>query len=96
MIKDIIEELSKELGLPEQVVVKAYKVYWKFIKDRIEELPLKDRVLDEEVFNKTKKSFNIAGLGKLYCFDYATYSKIVSNYKRREENDKSEKSQTNG
>lgn len=96
MIKNVVEELSRELGLPENVIIKAYKAYWKFIKEKIEGLPLKSGVLDEEAFNKTKKSFNIAGLGKLHCFDYNTYNKMITNYKRREENDKSEESQTNG
>lgn len=92
---DVIKELATELQLPERVIIKAYRAYWKFIKMKIEELPLKDNILDEEVFNKTKKSFNISGLGKLYCCTYDKYKYRVLKYKERRD-DKSKESKTNG
>lgn len=89
---ETIRELSRSLGLPERVILKAYKAYWRFIKEKIEELPLKDNVLDEEVFNKMKKSFNVAGLGKLYCCKYERYKQDVLKYKEKVENDKHKES----
>ena len=50
-LKDIIKQVSQENNLPEEVVTLAYKSYWKFIKDTIQELPLKED-LSEEEFNK--------------------------------------------
>lgn len=92
---NVVKELSRELQLPERVIIKAYRAYWRFIKEKTEALPLKDNVLDEEVFNKTKKSFNIAGLGKLYCCEYNKYKYKVLNYKERRDV-KSKESQANG
>ena len=63
---DIVGKVSEELGLPKEVVNKTYKSYWKFIKQTIQSLPLKDN-LSEEEFAKLKTNFNIPSLGKLTC-----------------------------
>ena len=63
---DIIDKVSQELGIPFEVVNVAYKSYWKFIKQTIQSLPLKDN-LSEEEFAKLKTNFNIPSLGKLTC-----------------------------
>ena len=52
--------------MPKEIVDKYYKVYWEFIKKKIEELPLKEPLTEQE-FSKLRKSFNIKGIGKLYC-----------------------------
>lgn len=61
---DIIGKVSKELDIPVEVVDAAYKSYWKFIKQTIQSLPLKDDI-DEEEFAKLRTNFNIPSLGKL-------------------------------
>ena len=63
---DIIGKVSKELDIPVEVVDAAYKSYWKFIKQTIQSLPLKDDI-DEEEFAKLRTNFNIPSLGKLTC-----------------------------
>ena len=63
---DIIDKVSQELGISFEVVNVAYKSYWKFIKQTIQSLPLKDN-LSEEEFAKLKTNFNIPSLGKLTC-----------------------------
>lgn len=63
-IKGIISKISKELGIPENKVLFAYTSYWKFIKETIEKLPLKN-IETEEEFNNLKVNFNIPSLGKL-------------------------------
>ena len=63
---DIIDKVSQELGIPSEVVNAAYKSYWKFIKQTIQSLPLKDN-LSEEEFAKLKTNFNVPSLGKLTC-----------------------------
>lgn len=64
--EQIIESVANELQLPVDLVRKTYKAYWQFIRDTIQQLPLKDDISEEE-FKKIKTNFNIPSLGKLYC-----------------------------
>lgn len=64
--EQIVEAVAKELELPVDLVRKTYKAYWQFIRDTIQELPLKDDINEEE-FQKLKTNFNIPALGKLTC-----------------------------
>lgn len=63
---EVLESLSKELNLPSKVVDKAYKAFWRSIRENIKELPLKENITEED-FNKLKTNFNIPSLGKLTC-----------------------------
>ena len=63
MKKNIILSVSKNLGISPDVVEKAYKAYWVYIKTTIEALPLKED-LTEEKFLKLRTNFNIPSLGK--------------------------------
>ena len=74
---NIIDKVSQELGIPFEVVNIAYKSYWKFIKQTIQSLPLKDN-LNEEEFAKLKTNFNIPSLGKLTC----TFDRMMGVKKR--------------
>lgn len=76
---DIISRISKELDIPVEVIDKAYKSYWKFIKQTIQSLPLKDDI-DEEEFSKLRTNFNIPSLGKLTC----TFDRMIGVKKRLE------------
>lgn len=80
-----LNELHIKLDLPIEAIKSIYKAYWKFIRSKIEELPLKED-LDEETFNKLKTSFNIPNLGKLYC-PYKKY-KALKEVNRRSKDDK--------
>lgn len=66
MYKDVYLDVSKTLGIPPDVVEKAYKSYWLFIKSAIQDLPLKEDLTEEE-FSKLRTNFNIPSLGKLNC-----------------------------
>ena len=87
---DIIGKVSQEMGIPLEVVDTAYKSYWKFIKQTIQSLPLKDDISEEE-FAKLRTNFNIPSLGKLTCtFDRMMGVKKKFKYiKRLRENAKS-------
>ena len=74
---DIIDKVSQEMGLPPEVVDTAYKSYWKFIKQTIQSLPLKDNISEED-FTKLRTNFNIPSLGKLTC----TYDRMMGVKKR--------------
>lgn len=74
---DIIGKVSQEMDIPLEVVDTAYKSYWKFIKQTIQSLPLKEN-LNEEDFAKLRTNFNIPSLGKLTC----TYDRMLGMKKR--------------
>lgn len=74
---DIIGKVSQEMNIPPEVVDTAYKYYWKFIKQTIQSLPLKDDISEEE-FAKLRTNFNIPSLGKLTC----TFDRMVGVKKR--------------
>lgn len=69
---DIISKVSKDLNLPRELVENAYKAYWIFIRDTIEELPLKTELTQDEYVN-LRTNINIPSLGKLHC----TYNRYI-------------------
>ena len=69
---DIISKVSKELNLPRELVENTYKAYWIFIRDTIEELPLKTGLTQDEYMN-LRTNINIPSLGKLHC----TYNRYL-------------------
>lgn len=87
---ETLENLSRELKIPKEKILDAYKAYWKFIKRKIEELPLKED-LNEQEFSKLRTNFNIPKLGKLHC----TYPRYKTLNIKLKENDKRKKSKTN-
>ena len=74
---DIIGKVSQEMDIPPEVVDSAYKSYWKFIKQTIQSLPLKDDISEED-FTKLRTNFNIPSLGKLTC----TFDRMMGVKKR--------------
>lgn len=74
---DIIGKVSQEMDIPLEVIDTAYKSYWKFIKQTIQSLPLKDDISEEE-FAKLRTNFNIPSLGKLTC----TFDRMMGVKKR--------------
>ena len=81
--KTIFEKVSSELNIPVKVVEYAYKSYWKFIKQTVQSLPLKDDISEED-FIKLRTNFNIPSLGKLACtFDRMTGVKKRFKYIKR-------------
>lgn len=64
-LDDIIVKTSKELDLPEELVSRTYKAYWRVIREYIKNLPLKEELSDEE-FLKLKPNVNIPSIGKFY------------------------------
>lgn len=63
-LSKVFEEVSKELNIDKEVIREAYLSQWKFIREHIEELPLKG--ITEEEFSKLRVSFNIPSIGKFY------------------------------
>lgn len=63
-MKELYKETSEHLDLPIEVVKAAYESFYKFIRETIKEIPLKD--FDTDI-KDLKTSFNIPSIGKLYC-----------------------------
>lgn len=76
-MQKVLDKVSKELSIPKEVVEKTYKAYWRFIKEKIESLPI-DSIETEEDLKKLKTSFNLPNLGKLTC-SYSRLKKIREN-----------------
>lgn len=77
---EIINQVSKELNIPVEVVDKAYRSSFEFIKNKIQSLPLKEDISEEE-FSELRTNFNIPSLGKLVCtFDRMEGVKKRFNY----------------
>lgn len=63
--EEIIQKVSEETGLPQKLVDRTYKAYWKAVREHITLLPLKDDLTDEE-FGKLQPNINIPSIGKLH------------------------------
>lgn len=88
--EEIIAKVSKDTGISEEIVNKAYKGFWLFVKDTIQNLPLKED-LSEDEFMSLRTGFNIPSLGKLGC-TYQKYKKVKDKFKYiKKIKDKSEK-----
>ena len=75
--KPIFEKVSQETGIPEEVVSLAYRTFWRFVRDTITNLPLKEDLTEKE-FNKLRTCFNVPSFGKLVC----TYDRYLGMKKR--------------
>ena len=72
--EEAVKIVSEELDISYEVVLEAYRSFWRFIRENISELPFKQDITEEE-FNKLRTNFNIPSLGKLSC-NYDRYKAI--------------------
>lgn len=77
--QEIVNKVSGDIGLSPDITDKAYKAFWKYIRDTIQELPLKEDMSEEE-FLMLRPNFNIPSLGKLTC-TYKRYSGVKEKFK---------------
>lgn len=61
----MVSRVAASTGLSNKLVDRAYKSYWRVVREHITSLPLKSDLTDEE-FLKLKVNVNIPSLGKLY------------------------------
>lgn len=95
MNNKIFKEIANDLGLNESDVKDVFKYTWEFIRNKIEDLPLKSDLTEEE-FNKLKTTFVLPEIGKLGC-EYNTYKGIRNGYKtKRKSNDKDDECEALG
>lgn len=81
-----LTQIAEELNIPLEVVKEVYLSFWRFVKQKIGELPLNED-LSEEEFKKLRTSFNIPSLGKLSCgYERMKRVKESKKYIRRNKN----------
>lgn len=73
-LRKLTNRVAKEMNMDPKIVYRVYSAYWKFIKTKIEELPLKKNLKMDE-FLSLRKNFNIHGIGKIYC-DHDRYGRM--------------------
>lgn len=64
--QQIIQKVAQQLNLSQKTVGTAYRCYWKYIRNTISAMPLKDD-LTEKQFNELPTVFNIKYIGKIQC-----------------------------
>lgn len=78
-----LNQIAQELGLPNEVVKKAYLSFWDFIRTKMKEIPLQSDMTEEQ-FNKYRTSFNVPSLGKFTCsYQRMKNVKKVKYYKQK-------------
>lgn len=78
--QDIIANVAKELELPESVVNRTYISYWKYIRETIQNLPLKEEISQDD-FNELQTNFNIPSIGKLSC-TWNRYNRVKKQFEK--------------
>lgn len=78
-----LNQIAEELGIPNEVVKKAYLSFWDFIRTKMKEIPLQSDMTEEQ-FNKYRTSFNVPSLGKFTCsYQRMQNVKKVKYYKQK-------------
>lgn len=77
--KDTINKVAISNNIPVEIVDKAYKSFWLYIRNSIQKLPLKEN-LSEQEFLLLRPNFNIPSLGKLTC-TYKRYKGVKERFK---------------
>lgn len=76
--EEIIHKVSEDTGISVEVVDKAYKAFWSYIRNSVKELPLKEELTEAE-FLSLRPNFNIPSLGKL-CVSYDRYKGVKDKF----------------
>ena len=76
-LNEIIAKVSTELNLPDNLVRKTYSEYWSYIRNTIEDLPLKNDLTQTD-FSELRTNINVPSLGKINC----TYERYIGMKKR--------------
>lgn len=89
---EIIQKVSEDTGISADIIDKAYKAFWLYIRNSVQELPLKEDITEAEFLN-LRPNFNVPSLGKLTC-TYSRYRGVKNKFQYikniREKNEKAE------
>lgn len=87
LMNNIYQKIAQQLKLDIKDVKTVYLAYWDFIKNSIQQLPLKENITEEE-FDKLRTHINISSLGHLSC----SYRRMLGVKKSKEIKDERYKS----
>ena len=89
LINKAIQETSKELVVPEDIIQLIISLNWKFIREKIQDIDISS-INSKEDLDKLKSSFNLPSFGKLYT-SIEKINKLRNQYNfllNKERNDK--------
>lgn len=75
---EIIQKISDDTGISPAIVDKTYRAFWLYIRNSIQEFPLKENLTEAE-FLSLRPNFNIPSLGKL-CVSYDRYKGVKDRF----------------
>lgn len=81
--KEIVTEVAREMNIPLEDAIRAYRCYWKRIREIMTGIPMFTSLTEEEV-KDLRVSVSLWGLGKLGF----NYRKCKHNYKYFKPNNK--------
>lgn len=91
-VNQAVKQVARKLSVDQKLVEQVYRSYWRFIKEHISSLNLRN--IDKEEFDSIVTNFNIPYIGKLYV-GYGRVEKYKKQFKKKR-NDKVEENQANG
>jgi hypothetical protein len=91
-VNQAVKQVARKLCVDQKLVEQVYRSYWRFIKEHISSLNLRN--IDKEEFDSIVTNFNIPYIGKLYV-GYGRVEKYKKQFKKKR-NDKVEENQANG
>ena len=91
-VNQAVKQVARKLSVDQKLVEAVYRSYWKFIKEHISSLNLRN--IDKEEFDSIVTNFNIPYIGKLYV-GYGRVEKYKKQFKKYR-NDKVEENKANG
>lgn len=80
---DIYDKVAFDFGLKPSQVEKAYKHYWKIIRNWVRSFP-DDKDISQEEYEKLKLNITVTHLGKFYA-PYYVYKKKIEDEKIKED-----------
>lgn len=91
-VNQAVKQVARKLSVDQKLVEQVYRSYWRFIKEHISSLNLRN--IDKKEFDSIVTNFNIPYIGKLYA-GYGRVEKYKKQFKKKR-NDKVEENQANG
>jgi hypothetical protein len=85
-VNQAVKQVARKLSVDQKLVEQVYRSYWRFIKEHISSLNLRN--IDKEKFDSIVTNFNIPYIGKLYV-GYGRVEKYKKQFKKKR-NDKVE------
>ena len=79
-VNQAVKQVARKLSVDQKLVEQVYRSYWRFIKEHISSLNLRN--IDKEEFDSIVTNFNIPYIGKLYV-GYGRIEKYKRLYRKK-------------